>query len=101
MHYWAVFSFLLIIVMKYYTVVELRSLQDRVTTLRQDLRRIKQRLHNVQEKQNEVEAERALYEKQFSGMMGTIGDLQIRLFTRDRIEKKPVVSNRVSARYAS
>ena len=93
MYYWAFFTLLIVLAVKYYTAAEMRRLEHRLETVRDDLQRVKQKLQEAQERQNEAEASEEAYTERFRRMKETIEDLQIRLSTQDELEETVAVSN--------
>ena len=99
MYYWAVFTLLIVVVVKYYTAVEMRKLERRLETVKDDLQRVKRKLHEAQERQSEAEASEEAYTERFRRMKETIEDLQIRLSTQDELEGEAVVVSNASVPY--
>ena len=101
MYYCVAFALLTVLVIKYYTVNEIHKLEYRMETVRRDLRRMKQRLHDVQQLRSATEADEMVYEERFRHMMVTVEDLQMRFSIQDEIEEEPAVSTTAFALYAS
>ena len=93
MYYWAIFTLLIVVVVKYYTAIEMRKLERRLETVRDDLQNVKQKLLEAQERQNEAEVSEEAYTERFRRMKETIEDLQIRLSTQDELEAEPVAAS--------
>ena len=92
MYYWAVFTLLIVVVVKYYTAAEMHKLERRLERVKHDLQFVKQKLQDAQQHRSEAEAEEATYEDRFRRMLETIEDLQIRLSTSDEMEEETTVS---------
>ena len=91
MHYWVLFTLLIVVVVKYYTAVEMRKLERRLEKVKEDLQMAKEKLHETQEKHNTVKSEEELYLERVTRMKEVIEDIQIRLTTKEDADSEEVV----------
>ena len=93
MYYWAVFTLLIVVVVKYYTAIEMRKLERRLEAVKEGLQLVKQNLQEAHGERSKAEALEESYAERYRRMKETIEDLQIRLSTPDELEAAVVVSS--------
>lgn len=92
MHYWVIFSLLTVLIVKYYTSIEMRKLERRLETVKDDLQRVKEKLNAAQERNQSVKDEEEMYQERVRRMKEVLEDIQMRLTTKDVEEEEPTVS---------
>jgi predicted nucleic acid-binding Zn-ribbon protein len=90
-HYWVLFTLLIVVVVKYYTAVEMRKLERRLEKVKEDLQMAKEKLQETQEKYNGIKSEEELYLERVTRMKEVIEDIQIRLTTKEDADAEEVV----------
>ncbi len=93
MHYWALFTAVVVFGVKYYTSIEMRKLERRLNKVKDDLHLAKEKLHQAQESQNGVQTEEQMFEERFRRIKETIEDIQMRLSAKDERETEEVVAD--------
>ena len=83
MHYWVLFSLLIVVIVKYYTATEMRRLERRLETVKDELQRAKARLQESQNSLDGANAQEELFVERARRIKETIEDLQVRLTARD------------------
>lgn len=91
MHYWALFTAIVVFGVKYYTSVEMRKLERRLNRVKDDLHAAKEKLQQAQQRQDNVQTEEALFEERLRSMKETIEDIQMRMTAKDRSDSDEVV----------
>ena len=91
MHYWALFTALIVFVVKYYTSVEMRKLERRLNRVKDDLHLAKEKLQQAQEKYNSVETEKQNMEGRVGRMKEVIEDIQMRLTSKEESDTEEVL----------
>lgn len=91
MHYWALFTAIIVFGVKYYTSVEMRKLERRLNKVKEDLRLAKDKHQQAAERQDNVQKEEELFQERVRRMKETIEDLQLRLTSRDEEDQEEVV----------
>ena len=87
MHYWALFTAVVVFGVKYYTSVEMRKLERRLGKVREDLGLAKDRHQEAQDSANGVQNEEGLCEERVRYMKETIEDIQLRLTSKEDGDK--------------
>lgn len=82
MHYWVLFSLLIVVIVKYYTATEMRRLERRLETVKEELQRAKARLQEAQNGLDGANAQEELFVERVRKIKETIEDLQVRLTAR-------------------
>jgi hypothetical protein len=90
-HYWALFTAVIVFGVKYYTSVEMRKLERRLNKVKEDLHLAKDKHSQAQDGQNNVQKEEILFEERVRRMKETIEDLQVRLTSKDDDGQEEVV----------
>jgi len=83
MLYWVIFSLLTVLIVKYYTSIEMRKLERRLETVKDDLQRVKEKLHAAQERNQTVKGEEEMYQERVRRMKEVLEDIQMRMTTKD------------------
>ena len=83
MHYWALFTAVVVFGVKYYTSVEMRKLERRLGKVKEDLGLAKDRHQQAQDRADGVQKEEVLFEERVRRMKETIEDLQLRLTSKE------------------
>lgn len=92
MYIWVAFSLTFVVVVKYYTAMEMRKLERRLETVKDDLHRVKEQLVAAQERQQEVQQEEENFEERVRRMKEVMEDLQMRLTSsQDQDEEAKMV----------
>jgi predicted nucleic acid-binding Zn-ribbon protein len=81
-HYWALFAAVAVFGVKYYTSLEMRKLEQRLNTVKDDLHLAKEKLHQTQERLTTVSSEEDLGQEQLRSMTETIEDIQLRMIAK-------------------
>lgn len=90
MSYWIVFSLLTVIIVKYYTSIEMRKLERRLETVKEDLQRVKEKLQGAQDRNHSVKTEEETYLERVRRMKEVLEDIQMRLTSKDVDEEDAV-----------
>ena len=94
MHYWIIFSLLTVIIVKYYTSIEMRKLERRLETVKDDLQRVKEKLQAAQDRQHSVHGEEEMYLERVRRMKEVLEDIQMRMTAKDdAVEEGIVITN--------
>ena len=91
MHYWALFTAVVVFGVKYYTSIEMRKLERRLNKVKEDLHLAKDKQAQAQGRQDNVQKEEILFEERVRRMKETIEDLQLRLTSKDEDGQEDVV----------
>ena len=83
MHYWALLTAVEVFGVKYYTSLEMRKLEQRLNTVKDDLHLAKEKLQQTQERLGIVQSEDELAQEQLGFMNETIEDIQLRMTAKD------------------
>ena len=83
---WTAIALILVVIIKYYTATQMRTLEKRLTTVRNGLQREKDRLEECQDRQRAVESETQLFEERIRFMKELIQDIQYRLGASDETD---------------
>ena len=76
---WILLCLPAVVIVKYYTTVEMRKLERRLESVKSDLRSAKKKHEVVQRARDEVVAQEELYVQRIRAMKDYIQDLNIRL----------------------
>jgi len=85
---WVFFSLLGVVSVKYYTSMEMRKLERRLDTVKDDLRRAKEKFESAQQENEEVSVEEELCAERIRAMKDMMQDLNVRLTAADRLEEE-------------
>ena len=91
MHYWVLFTLLIVVGVKYYTSIEMRKLERRPEKVKNDLQQVKGRLQAAQDRSSSVEMEEHGFEERVRRMKETIEDMQTRLTAKEGEEEEKVI----------
>ena len=91
MHYWALFTAIVVFGVKYYTSVEMRKLERRLNKVKEDLRLSKDRHQQAQDRMTSVKHDEEHFEERVRRIKETIEDLQLRLTSKDEADHEDVV----------
>ena len=91
MHYWALFTAVIVFSVKYYTSVEMRKLERRLNKVKEDLHLAKDKHQQAQDSRDSVQKEEVLFEERVRRMKETIEDLQLRLTSKEEDGQEDVV----------
>lgn len=80
---WTAIALILVVVVKYYTATQMRTLEKRLTTVKNGLQKERDRLEACQDRQRAVESEAQLYEERIRFMKELIQDIQYRMNASD------------------
>ena len=86
MLYWTIFSGLTVLIVKYYTSIEMRKLERRLETVKEDLQRVKEKLHSAQDRHSVVQGEENMFLERVRRMKEVLEDIQVRLTTKDEAD---------------
>ena len=87
---WVFFSLLGVVSVKYYTSMEMRKLERRLDTVKEDLRRAKAKFESAQRENEEIVAEEELCTERIRAMKDMMQDLNVRLIAAERPEEELV-----------
>ena len=90
MLFWVVCTGVVVLVVKYYTAAEMRKLEVRLGTVKEDLQSAKSRLQEAQDKQSAVKSEEDSFEDRVRRIKEVTEDLQLRLAAKEQIETEDV-----------
>ena len=88
---WTLFTFAMVLGVKYYTSLEMRKLERRLETVKLGLNQVKEKLAVTQRRQDETEAEEASYKERLRVTNEIIQDLNIRLSSSDALDDERMV----------
>ena len=91
MHYWALFTTIIVFGVKYYTSVEMRKLERRLNKVKEDLHLAKQKHGQAQDSRNGVQKEEELFVERVRHIKETIEDLQLRMTAKQDTDGEDVV----------
>ena len=91
MHYWALLTADEVFGVKYYTSLEMRKLEQRLNTVKDDLHLAKEKLQQTQERLGTVQSGEELAQEQLRCMKETIEDIQLRMTAKDDYESDEVL----------
>ena len=80
---WILLCLPAVVIVKYYTTVEMRKLERRLESVKSDLRSVKKKHEEVEGARKEVVAQEELYVQRIRAMKDYIQDLNIRLGEAD------------------
>ena len=80
---WAAIALVFVVIIKYYTATQMRTLEKRLRAVKSGLQRQKDRLQECQDRQKAVESEEQLHEERIRFMKELIQDIQYRLAAGD------------------
>ncbi|GEM_PF-795718 len=89
-HYWALFSAVVVFGVKYYTSLEMRKLEQRLNTVKDDLHLAKEKLQQAQDRQMTVQSEEEHAQERLRCVKETIEDIHIRMTAKDVNESDEV-----------
>ena len=91
MHYWALFAAVAVFGVKYYTSLEMRKLEQRLNTVKDDLHLAKEKLQQAQERLGTVQSEEELTQERIRCMKETIEDIHLRMTAKDESDSDEVL----------
>ncbi|HCR16243.1 MAG TPA: hypothetical protein DIU35_02070 [Candidatus Latescibacteria bacterium] len=91
MHYWALFTAVVVFGVKYYTSLEMRKLEKRLNTVKDDLHLAKEKHQQAQERLDTVQSEEELAQERIRCMKETIEDIQLRMTAKDESDSDEVL----------
>ena len=90
---WTVCMLAFVVVVKYYTSLEMRKLERRLETVKNGLHQMKEKLQAAEESQHDVQAEETGYETRLNVMREIIQDIQFRLTSADEVDVEGVMAS--------
>ncbi len=90
---WTLVAFLMVVGVKYYTSLEMRKLERRLEVVKNGLQQVKERLHDAQMRQKEVQSEESNFGDRMQTMKEIINDLQFRMSTSDDLAGKSIADS--------
>ena len=91
MHYWALFTAVVVFGVKYYTSLEMRKLEQRLNAVRDDLHLAKEKHQQAQERLDTVQSEEELAQEPIRCMKETIEDIHLRMTAKDESDSDEVL----------
>ena len=83
MAFWVVTVLVIVVGVKYYTANEMRKLERRLGIVKEDLRSAKERLREVEKKQDTIKSEETEFEGRVSRTKEVIEDIQMRMSAKE------------------
>lgn len=90
---WTLVAFLMVVGVKYYTSLEMRKLERRLEVVKNGLQQVKERLHDAQMRQKEVQSEESNFGDRMQTMKEIINDLQFRMSNSDDLAGKSIADS--------
>ncbi|MFT5366576.1 MAG: ASC-1-like (ASCH) protein [Candidatus Latescibacterota bacterium] len=90
---WTLVALLMVVGVKYYTSLEMRKLERRLETVKNGLQQVKERLHDAQMRQKEVQSEESNFGDRMQTMKEIINDLQFRMSNSDDLAEKSIADS--------
>ena len=83
MAFWVITILVIVVGVKYYTANEMRKLERRLGNVKEDLRSAKERLREVEKKQDAIKSEETEFEGRVSRTKEVIEDIQMRMSAKE------------------
>jgi ASC-1-like (ASCH) protein len=83
----------MVVGVKYYTSIEMRKLERRLEVVKNGLQQVKERLHDAQMRQKEVQSEESNFGDRMQTMKEIINDLQFRMSNSDDLAGKSIADS--------
>jgi ASC-1-like (ASCH) protein len=83
----------MVVGVKYYTSLEMRKLERRLEVVKNGLQQVKERLHDAQMRQKEVQSEESNFGDRMQTMKEIINDLQFRMSNSDDLAGKSIADS--------
>ena len=93
---WVLFSLVAVVIVKYYTSMQMRSLEQRLNVAREEAHKAKEKLLEAQKQLDEAKAQEDLYEQRIRSMNEMIQDINIRL-TAGEQSKEELIAEEIRA----
>ncbi len=90
---WTLVAFLMVVGVKYYTSLEMRKLERRLEVVKNGLQQVKERLHDAQMRQKEVQSEESNFGDRMQTMKEIINDLQFCMSNSDDLAGKSIADS--------